>query len=301
MMKPDPTHNSGSNSPGMTGETVLHFAAGSRFNDGFLRPIAALATSSLRNRELIFLLVRQDLLAVNRKSIVGLAWIFIMPLVGILSWILLNHVSILRPGDVGIPYPAYVLAGTTMWGLFTGCIGAASATLSSTRHLLSYTHFPHEILVVVQLIVKAVYFGIALLVTLVVLSIFGVVPSWGILLFPAVVLPLVLLAAAIGLLIALISVVSSDIDRLIMGGVGLLLYITPVIYTAETIPLGWIHLVVSCNPLTYLICSSRDMLLFGRLYSPTGYCFSMVFALLLFIWVWRLFWLQERALIARVI
>jgi lipopolysaccharide transport system permease protein len=282
-------------------EPVLRLTAGGRFDDGFLRPLSALVNSTLRNHDLIFLLVKQDLLSVNRKSMVGFAWIFITPLVGIISWVFLNHVSILRPGNVGIPYPAYVLAGTTMWGLFTGCISAGSATLSSTRHLLSYTHFPHEILVVVQLTVKAVYFSIALVVTLVILSLFGVAPSWGILLFPVVIMPLVLLAAAIGLFMALISVVSSDIDRLIMAGVGLLLYITPVIYNADTLPQGWIRFFVRCNPLTYLVCSSRDMLLFGRLYNPMGYLFSAVFALLLFTWVWRLFWLQERALIARVI
>ena len=87
---------------------------------GLFRTWGVMGRNVWNARELIWQLFKRDFLAGYKKSFVGLAWVFIAPLLGIVSWVFLQMTGMLQPGDVGIPYPAYVMIGTSMWGLFMG-------------------------------------------------------------------------------------------------------------------------------------------------------------------------------------
>jgi ABC-type polysaccharide/polyol phosphate export permease len=55
------------------------------------------------------------------------------------------------------------------------------------------------------------------------------------------------------------------------------------------------------NPLTYLVCSCRDIIIYGRLYHPTGYWLAAVISLLTFMVSWRLFYVSEDKVIERMV
>jgi ABC-type polysaccharide/polyol phosphate export permease len=55
------------------------------------------------------------------------------------------------------------------------------------------------------------------------------------------------------------------------------------------------------NPLTYLVCSCRDMILYGTLYHPKAYFISALLAFLAFMISWRLFYVSEDKLIERMV
>ena len=58
---------------------------------------------------------------------------------------------------------------------------------------------------------------------------------------------------------------------------------------------------ITWNPLTYLICSCRDIVIYGRLYGPLAYAATAVFSFLFFMMAWRLFYVSEDRLIERMI
>lgn len=62
-----------------------------------------------------------------------------------------------------------------------------------------------------------------------------------------------------------------------------------------------IHTLVRWNPLTYLVCSLRDLVLFGRLYDTTGYFICAGVSLLLFMGSWRLFYVSEGKIVERMV
>jgi ABC-type polysaccharide/polyol phosphate export permease len=269
----------------------IRFIPNQRYEEGLIAPLLLLIHNTVEHRELLFLLARRDISSIFKRSV----------LIGIISWVFLQRTAILQPGDVGVPYLTYVLVGSVIWGFFLSSISAVSSSLTSARPLLMHTYFPHEVLFTMQLLVRLSYFGVALGVTLAVMLVLRVVPVWGALSFPLVILPLILLASAIGLIVAMIAIVSLDIDRLITGSVGLMLYFTPVLYNVDSIHIFWLRRLVQFNPLSYLVAAARDTLLYGHFVYTRGYTFSAILAVVAFIFAWRLFYVREHSLVERMI
>lgn len=251
-------------------------------------------------RELIWQLFKRDFFAAYKKSFIGVTWILIAPVAGIVSWIFLQKAGLLQPGEMDVPYPVYVLVGTSMFGFFTGVFYAASGTLDAGKSLIMQVHYPHEAMFFKQMAQHLANFVITLALNIIVLCVFRVTPSWAILLFPLVALPLLLLGAAAGLMLSMINVVAVDVTRIVTMGIGFLMYLTPVIYSDKGLhPV--VEKIVKWNPLTYLVCSCRDIIIYGRLYHAAGYFVTATIALFAFMIAWRLFYVSEQQLVERMI
>lgn len=283
-----------------TSGQVTVYRPNQRHDLGFFETWKIMLGDVIRSRELIWQLFKRDFFAVYKKSFIGIAWIFISPLLGIVSWVFLNGTGMLKPGDVGIPYPAYVLIGTSMWGLFMGFFNSASETLSSGQALVLQVNYPHEALLFKQTAQHLASFIISFALNIVIIIAFGVLPQWEILFFPVVVLPLFFFAAAIGLVVSMISIVAVDIYRVITMVMGLLMYATPLIYS-DSVQHPLVQCIIKWNPLTYLVCSARDIVIYGRLYHVSGYMVCTALALALFLVSWRLFYVSENRIIERMI
>jgi lipopolysaccharide transport system permease protein len=268
---------------------------------GFFATWKVMAQNVWISRELIWQLFKRDFFAQYKKSFLGMAWIFLMPVVGIVSWVFLNKAGVLSPGNMSVPYPVYILVGTTMWGLFIGLFNAASMTLESGKDLIMQVSYPHEALLFQQAAKQLANFSIGFVLNLIVLLSFRVIPHWTTILLPLAALPLFLFASAFGLIIAMVRVVAMDIGKMTEMGLGLLMFITPVVYTMDKIENPMIQTLVKWNPLTYLVCSLRDLILFGRLYNTTGYFICAGISLLLFMISWRLFYVSEGKIVERMV
>lgn len=282
-----------------TNPPVTIYRPNQRHELGFFKTWLVMIQNIINSKELIWQLFKRDFFAAYKKSFIGVAWIFISPLLGIITWVFFQMTGVLRPGDVGIPYPAYVLIGTSMWGLFMGFFEAAKATLTSGQELVMQVNFPHEALLFKQTAQLLANFLISFSMNIIVLLIFGVIPGWQIIFLPAVILPLFFLGAAIGLIVSMISIVAVDLDRLVSMGFGLMMYITPLIYS-DKIDSQFVRWIIQLNPLTYLVCSARDIIIYGRLYNTTGFFICAGISFLLFLISWRLFYVSENQIIERM-
>ena len=271
-----------------------------RHERGFFSTWKIMLRNIYQARELIWQLFKRDFFGSYRKSFIGVTWIVISPIVGILSWVFLQKTGMLKPGESGIPYPAYVLIGTSMWGLFMGFFNAAKDTLTSGQTLILQVNYPHESLLFMQTAQHLANFIVAFAINIIVLLLFGVVPSWKIVFFPLVILPLFFLAAAIGLVVSMVSVLSLDVDKVAQVILGLTLWITPIIYT-ENAGCDLVRTIIAWNPLTYLVCSARDIIIHGSLYQSGGYCLCAALSLFLFMISWRLFYVSEDKIVERMI
>jgi lipopolysaccharide transport system permease protein len=271
-----------------------------RHDLGFLETWIVMSKNIINSRELIWQLFKRDFFASYKKSFIGITWIFVAPIMGIISWVFLQKTGMLHPGDMGIPYPAYVLVGTSMWGLFMGFFNSANATLTAGKELVMQVNYPHEALLFKQTAQHLANFLIAFTMNIAVLLAFKVIPGWQIIFFPFVILPLFFLGAAIGLVSSMISIVAVDISRIINMGMGLLMYITPVIYS-DKVDSQLAMTIIKWNPLTYLVCSARDIVIYGKLYNVPGYFICTGLSLLLFVISWRLFFVSEDKIIERMI
>ncbi len=278
---------------------VVLYTADSRRRTGFWRSLAGMAGNICRARELIRQLFIRDYLAVHKKSFLGLAWIVLAPVVATLSWLFMNAAGVLQPGTTGVPYPVYVLLGTTLWGLFTGFYQSATQTLTAAQSYILQVRYPHEVLLVKQALEQTVNFAAALAVNLLAFLWFGVRPSWLLLLLPLTTLPLFFLGAGLGLIMAVLGVVAAEFKRLCEVALGLMLFITPVLYNPAALGPRFQE-VLRWNPLTHLLDTARSTMLAGTVPDPLAFACSSLFALAVFLLAWRLFYVSEHRVIEKL-
>ncbi len=267
---------------------------------GWIKTWIIMTKNIIDSRELIMQLFKRDFLMSYKKSFLGMSWLFIAPIMGIISWVFMNSTGILAPGDVGMPYPAYVLLSTSIFGLFMSFFKGASGTLSAASGFILQVKFSHDALLIKQLLQQFAGFLITFTITIIVLLTFGVVPSWMIILFPILIIPMMLLGAGIGLIASVVSVVATDINKIITFGMGLLLYVTPVIYS-DKVDNAFLQTIIKWNPLTYLIGTVRDTMIHGEYEHFDRYLIASAISLVFFLITWRLFYVSEEKVIEKMI
>ncbi|HVN25419.1 MAG TPA: ABC transporter permease [Syntrophorhabdales bacterium] len=284
----------------MQKQEVTIYEPYSRQKIGFLKTWMLMASNIASSRQLIYQIFKRDFFASYKKSFLGISWIILGPLFGIISWVFMNATGILNPGDVGIPYPAYVLLSTSIWGLFVGFFTAAQGTLGSGAAFIMQVKYPHEALLLKQMAQHIANFIVTFLLNIAVLIAFGVIPSWKIVFFPILILPLFFLAAGIGLVVSVVGVVAAEIQTGVNLILSLLVYVTPVIY-APTFKNPALQTIIKWNPLTYLIGIPRDIIIYGRVDHFDRFVITSLASLLVFLLSWRLFFVSEDKVIEKMI
>jgi lipopolysaccharide transport system permease protein len=280
-------------------QTII-YEPNQRLKIGWIRTWIVLFRNIIQSWDLISQLFRRDFIMSYKKSFIGAGWIFISPLLGIVSWVFYNATGILQPGEVGIPYPAYVLLSTSIYGLFGGFYTAASGTLNAGLGFITQVNYPHDVLLIKQALVQIANFAVVFLINIIVLLCYGVVPSPYIFLLPVLILPIFFIGSSIGLFSCIIEVVASDINKGITFLIGLLLFITPVIYSAK-VQDPFLQKIIKWNPLTYLIGGARDMIIYGKIEHLNKYLICAAVSFLLFLFSWRIFYITEQRVIEKMI
>ena len=267
---------------------------------GFFRSWFVMWRNVFRSKDLILQLFKRDFLAIYKKSFLGAAWVFISPLIGIVSWVLMNATGILKPGDVNIPYPAYVLISTTIYGLFIGFFDSAVKTLSEGSAFIMQVKFPHEALLVKQIAGYLSNFTLSFVFVILVLIGFKVYPTAWTFLMPVFILPIFFLGAGIGLIMSVISVVAVELNRAMTLVLSLVIYITPVIYSSR-VEDPRLQKIITWNPLSYLIGEVRDLIIYGEMNHEIRYLYASILAFFIFIFSWRLFFISVDKVIEKMI
>ncbi len=272
----------------------------SREKLGFLVSTTVIFKNIIAYREMIIVLFKRDFFATYRKSFLGMTWLFVSPVMAALSWIFINAAGILNPGDVGMPYPAFVLLSTTLWTLFMGFYTAGQGTLAAGAGIINQVKYPHEVLLVKQLAQHIANSLIAIAVNLVVLACMGVIPSWKVIFLPAVALPLLFLGAGIGLVTSIFTVVAPELTRIADIGMNLLIWITPVIYSPK-FENPYLQAILKWNPLTYLISAPRDLIVRGHIEAFPQFLYAVLFSMAVFLISWRIFHVTEDKVIEKML
>ncbi|WP_315801396.1 MULTISPECIES: ABC transporter permease [unclassified Bradyrhizobium] len=258
-------------------------------------------TSSLRqayfdlsnSRHVITRLFWRDFIAQFRQKILGYFWALLNPILGIVSFLFLYSIGVLKPGQGEIPYPLYVLVGTTIWACLPGAMGAVSSGLQSQADLILRTKIPKLALAMSSLAGVFYSIAISMITMMAVFLIMGRWPSLWILAYPLLVLPMVLLGTAIGLMLAVLGTIARDLTPLATQGLSLLMYLTPAVYLHSSIESPTIQFLIKCNPLTYLIDVPRALICLDQANDIPVFLLVIVATVILVIVGLKIFYLLE--------
>lgn len=205
----------------------------------------------LRYKDLMWLLVKRDVTAVYKQTILGPTWFFIQPIFTMAMYILIFGL-IAELGTDNIPMPLFYLSGVILWSYFGSMLTTTSSTFITNQSLFSKVYFPRIIVPLSLLFSNGLKFLIQFALFLIVYAYFysqGLV-SFGskIYLLPITVGMIALQGLAVGLIISALATRYHDINYLVKFGVDLLRYATPIVY-----PLSLIFNSSSESQLKYLI------------------------------------------------
>lgn len=241
----------------MNGEKIVIYTPESSLRNpaGLLREMAH---DLLAGRELAWQLALRDIKAQYRQAALGLLWAFIIPLAHTAVWLFMQGSGIVTLQATALPYPVYLFTGTILWAIFMDAVNAPLQQTLAAKPMLAKINFPREALVLSGIYQALFNAAIKVGVLLAALLLMGVVPGWGLLLFPFAVLSLVLAGTALGLLVTPVGMLYSDIGKGLPLLLQFLMYLAPVVFPMPSG--GWAATLFECNPLTPLILTARDWL-----------------------------------------
>jgi lipopolysaccharide transport system permease protein len=225
------------------------------------RMVRDMIRALLAGRELAWRLFLRDTQAKYRQSVLGYFWVFMPPLVASLPFVYLNSRGIIRISGTPISYGAYAIISTIIWQVFVDALNAPLRAVSAARPMLTRINLPHEAILMSALLQVGFGFLVRLVLLLGVLLWFRITPPPTAILFPLGILALVLVGFVLGLLITPLGVLYGDVQQGLPIATTGLMFLTPVLYP---MPQGGIAgMIVSLNPVTPLITTTRDWLITG--------------------------------------
>ena len=204
-------------------------------------------------------LATRDIKSQYRQSYLGIVWAFITPISSAFVWIFLSATGTVNLSDTGVPYPIYVFSGTLIWSIITEAINSPTSSTNAARGIISKINFPKEALVLSGIYKLLFNSSIKIGLLIILIFVFGVGFHWSLLLFPLAIVAAIVFGTTIGLFFTPISLIYTDIAKIISMGLSLLMYITPVVYAIPKT--GIMKTIMELNPFTALILTSRDLAL----------------------------------------
>ncbi|MDH4079739.1 MAG: ABC transporter permease [Nitrospira sp.] len=222
------------------------------------------ATDITVSRHVIARLFWRDFIAQFRQKLLGYFWALLSPLLGIASFLFLFFIGVLHPGEGEIPYTVYVMVGSTIWGCLPGAMGAVSGGLQAQADLIMRTRIPKVALALSSL--AGLFYGILIsMVTMTIIFVStGHTPTWWLLAYPLLALPMVLLGTSIGLVLSVLGSIARDLTPMITQLMALVMYVTPVIYIHSTIQNTFVKAIIDWNPMSYLVDVPRSLICLGH-------------------------------------
>lgn len=203
-------------------------------------------------------LAKRDVKAQYRKSVLGVFWALIPVLINAFVWILLQSSGAVQLSATAIPYPLFVLVGTTIWSILGECLVMPITTVNSNIGIITKINFDKEALITLGFL--KLFFNLLIKFGLIIVFIlyFQVAPTASILYFLPLLFITMLLFISIGTLITPIGVLYGDISRMIPIALQLLMYATPVLYLTPKV--GILKTIMTFNPLSYIVVDLRNTL-----------------------------------------
>ena len=258
--------------------TLVLFSSYRKYIKGNNNYIIAALFAIDRYKFLISQLVSRDFKSKYKRSILGVLWSFLNPLLTMIVQFFVF--STLFRNDTQ-SYPLYLLSGVICFNFFKETTDMCLTSISGNANLINKVYIPKYIFPLARTISSTINLGLALIPLLLVTIILGIglhVQTMLIFYFLAC---LIVFSLGVGMFLATLMVFFRDIQFLWSVLSQIWMYATPIFYPAEIIPEKY-KIIVRINPLYHFIGNLRKCLINGVSPEPNAYIYCLIFALLSF-------------------
>lgn len=211
-------------------------------------------------RDLLMLFVRRDFVSVYKQTLLGPLWYLFQAFFTTFAFTVVFQKIIGIPTE-GIPPMLFYMSGIVCWNYFSQCLTKTSNTFVNNAGIFGKVYFPRLVVPISTIISGLIGFTIQLLffIGFIVFYYFlGVKFNFNsaLLLFPLLIIMMAMMGLGFGIIISSLTIKYRDFQYLVIFGVQLLMYATPIIY-----PLSWIkgglRYIMLLNPVTSIVETFR--------------------------------------------
>ena len=215
----------------------------------------------LRFRPVFRQFLRREIVGRYRGSMLGISWAFIHPLLmlGVYTFVFVEVFKARWPGveqSGGLAFSQRIFAGLMVFSLFSEVIGRAPSLIIEQANLVKKVAFPLELLPFISIGTALFHFALSAMILLASVLVVDARLSATVFLLPLVVLPLIPLLLGLGWLLSALGVFVRDIGPIVGVSVNLLMFMSPVFYSASSLSPRW-QFWMNLNPLTPVIENLR--------------------------------------------
>lgn len=232
-----------------------------------------------RYRFLLQQLVLRDFKVKYRRSVLGVAWSLLYPLLttAVMALVFSN---VFRFSTPGVSYVAYLLTGLVFFNYFSEATNLSMSTIVGNCSLISKVYLPKYIFPLSKCLFVGINFLLSLIPLALVLWLSGTGFSSRLLLLPYVFLCLFLFTLGVGFFLAAVSVFLRDVFYIYGIVLSLWMYLTPVMYDIRMITQPLLRAVMQLNPLYQYIHFARTVILYRATPSLPQFALCALSALL---------------------
>lgn len=243
-------------------------------------------------RDLYRMYVKRDIVTVYKQTILGPLWFVIQPLLTTVMYMFVFG-GLAGISTDGMPQPLFYMSGILLWNYFSSAFMVSSNVFTFNANVFGKVYFPRLVVPLSGITSNLIKFGIQLILFVCMYLFYWIQGAplhvnWTLVLFPFLIFLIAFHAMSWGLIISALTTKYRDLTQLVVFGIQLFMYATPVIYPLSAAPEEYRDL-ISLNPLTPIFesfkyscmgCGSLDW--GGLLYSTLFMCVTLFFSVIIF-------------------
>lgn len=237
-----------------------------------------------QSRELLLSFFLRDMLIRYRQVVVGVMWVLLQPLMGMLIFMGLFFVLGTKAGGSDVAYAPIILTGMLCWQLVSSSLRDATGSLVNYRHVVTKIYFPRLLLPLASLLcaVFDLVIGAVLLIPTCLLTNTSIIWSTSPLALVALGW-LILFCAGCAAWLSSLNAHYRDVGYALPFVLQIGMFASPVVYDVERIsnslPSGWIIL-YEANPIASCIGLLRWSLFGTQCPSASGLVVAAIASIL---------------------
>lgn len=249
-----------------------------------------LAILALKNRKMLFNLIKSDFKNRYLGNHLGIVWAFIQPLVMVVVyWFVFTEGFHTGPVS-NVPYALWLLSGLVPWFLLNDAIIGSSNSVTSQAFMVKKIVFEVKLLPIVK-IGSALIVNLAFWLLLIIICfVYGYYPSIWWLQLAYYMFCIIAISLSLGLLFSAIMPFWPDIGQVLNVILQVMFWGTPVLWNQEMVADGNWWFIVKANPFAYIVNGFRDTLI-GHVPLWGDYSTMIYFWVFTFV----MYWLGNRA------
>ena len=225
--------------------------------------------------------VKRDLRGRYKGSLLGFAWNLITPLCQIIVYYVVF--STVFNNEIQ-NFHIYLVTGMVPWNFFSEAIIQGAASIVANADMTKKIYFPREVLPISSVASRFVNLLLTLSIVMVLILISG--HGLNLKMFPWLLVTLLIefvLALAVALLLSAINVYYHDIEYITNVIMMVVIWVTPIMYSLDSINTGYLSIIVKLNPMTTLIDAYHKILYYKQIPNIDSLLFLLVMAVVLLI------------------